>query len=295
MSYPFPHAFRVSAAIGVVAVCLCLRECACAQDFAGAPRNLPKGATDRASRDSAIRGIPFEKLDENTRSKIAAVLDRESVFRRLPTQVVPCDPEIYTFTVRHPDVVVNLWRILGISKITLKQTGPTTFGYSDGEGTTGTIEYLYENHDTHIAYTTCVYTGPLWPNPITYSGILILKSAFLRETNGEYYVTTRLDTFSSITPGGIELLTKTFMPWFGKVADTNFAQTAAFVGGISSTARLKPDSLRRASYKLTHISEETRREFADLATKVASKVEIEATRTPQPIRQISWEEIRVGE
>ena len=288
MSYRIPHALRVFASIGISVACLSFGRIGAAEPTDGPSRNPYKAATDRVARESAIRSVPFERLDENARSKISAILNRESVFRRLPTQVVPCDPEMYSFTVRHPDVVVNLWRILGISKITLKQTGPNTFSYRDGEGTTGTIEYLYENHDTHIAYTTCIYEGPLWPNPITYSGVLILKSAFVRETNGQYYVTTRLDTFSSIAPGGLALLTKTFMPWFGKVADTNFSQTAAFVGGLSSTARQNPDSLRRVSYKLTHISEETRREFADLATKVASKAQAETAAGPQPIRQISW-------
>jgi hypothetical protein len=292
MSYPSSHAIRVFVA-GVLSVaCFHASQVGLAAEHArmGA-RTVFRPATDRAARESAIRSVPFEKLDPETRSKISVILSRDSVFRRLPAQVVPCDPELYAFTVRHPDVIVNLWRILGISKIMLKQTGPDTFQYSDGEGTTGTIEYLFENHDTHLAYTTCVYDGPLWPNPITYQGVLILKSGFIRETDGRYYVTTRLDTFSSITPGGIELLTKTFMPWFGKVADSNFAQTAAFIGGLSSTAEQKPNSLRRVSYKLTMISEDTRRQFADLATKVASKAQPEAAASSAPIRRISWETV----
>lgn len=290
MSYRISHTSRVFVVIGLSAACLLAAGRLSAAERVSQTRRSPfRAATDQTARESAIRAVPFEKLDEKARAKISTILSKDSVFRRLPTQVVPCDPEMYTFTVRHPDVIVNLWRVMGISKITLKQTGPNTFHYCDGEGTTGMIELLYENHDTHLAYTTCVYEGPLWPNPVTYRGVLLLKSGFIRETNGRYYVTTRLDTFSSITPGGIELLTKTFMPWFGKVADNNFAQTAAFVGGLSSTARKKPNSLRSVSYKLTMISEETRREFADLATKVASKAQAETASTRTPVRQISWE------
>ena len=292
MSYPSSHAIRVFVAGVLSAACFLPSQDGFAAELGRkSTRTVFRPATDRASRESAIQSVPFEKLTPEVRAKISPVLSRESVFRRLPTQVVPCDPELYAFTVRHPDVIVNLWRILGISKIMLKQTGPDTFQYCDGEGTTGTIEYLLESHDTHLAYTTCVYDGPLWPNPITYQGVLILKSGFIRESDGRYYVTTRLDTFSSITPGGLELLTKTFMPWFGKVADSNFAQTAAFVGGLSSTAEKKPNSLRRVSYKMTMVSKETRREFADLATKVASKAKPETATGRGTVRQISWETV----
>ena len=51
---------------------------------------------------------------------------------------------------------------------------------------------------------------------------LVLKTGYVRETDGRYYVTSRLDTFLSVERGGVELLTKTLHPLVGNIADNNF-------------------------------------------------------------------------
>jgi len=64
--------------------------------------------TSRAAQQSALGSIPIEKLDPAARSKVAAVLANVTVFRRLPIRVVDCDPNLYLFLIRHPDVVVGI-------------------------------------------------------------------------------------------------------------------------------------------------------------------------------------------
>ena len=241
-----------------------------------------KPDTSSAARASAVRSIPIKRLDDDARRKVAGVLSQTSVFRRMPIQVVPCDPDMYLFLVRNPEVVVDMWRVLGVSKLSLKKTGPDSYRLTDGEGTQGRIEVIHRNHDTHIAYTDCKYEGPLLKTPIRYWGLLILKSGYVREPDGRYYVTSRLDTFSCFKPGGVEFLTQTFHPVFGKVADANFAQTAAFASSLSRTAQLKPRSIRRLADRLSRVSPEIRQELAEVAVKIAEK-DVQARRDT-PVR-----------
>jgi hypothetical protein len=237
-------------------------------------RRDPNHATSsRAARDDALKSIPFEQLDATARAKAAAVLRNVSFFRRMPIRVTQCDPDLYLFLVRHPDVIINIWHVLDVTKVTMEETGPGTFRMGDPAGTQGTVEFLYCDHDTLVIYTEGSYDGPLFVRPVKGRGLLLLKSGYVREPDGRYYVTSRLDAFMRVDHLGAEILAKTFQPLVGKVADINFTYTADFLGNLSRTAERSDDGLKRLASKLTEVRPQVRDEFAQLARRVAEKAD----------------------
>ena len=174
--------------------------------------NALEATTSDAARRDAIRSIPLGKLSADDRAKVGAVLANVSVFRRMPTRAIDCDPDLYLFLVRHPDVVVNIWEMFKISRLELREVGDGEFRISESAGATATICFVYQNHDTHVIYGEGVYQGPLLARGVKGRGVLVLKSGYVRETNGRYYVTSRMDSFLSIEPSGAEIITKTISP-----------------------------------------------------------------------------------
>jgi len=202
---------------------------------------------------------------------VAWVLENTSVFRRLPIRVTVCDPDLYQFLVQHPDVVVNIWEHFGVSHLTLRQIGPDAYQVTDDVGTSGTIQYLYRSRDTNVAYIDGQYTGRLLGQHVRGRGIMVLKSGYVRDVEGRCYVTSRLDAFMNIEPGGAEFLTKTFLPLVGKVADQNFTQTADFLGSLFRTAEVNRRGMQRLAARLDKIQPEVREQFAQLAEQVAQR------------------------
>ncbi len=245
----------------------------------GAAWPITQGTTSSGAQESAIKLIPFDKLQPDAARKVQSVLEEACFFRRLPVCVIPCDPELYCFLTRHPDVIVAVWQLMGITQLDCHQIGPGRFRFVDGAGTHGTIEYLYSNHDTHIIYTEGLYEGSLFIRPVKSRGVIVLKSGFVRETDGQYYVTSRLDAFLSVDRAAIEALTKTFHPLVGRVADTNFSQTAHFVGMLSRTAQENPDGLRRLAERLQGVQPEVKQQFATILAQVAEKAEKDGRNT----------------
>ena len=223
----------------------------------------------RTARQAAVRALPLDKLSGELRAKVSRVVSKPTIFRRLPIEVTDCDPNLYLFLVKHPEVVVNIWEVMGISKVTLTRTGEGTYEARDGSGTTGTLTYGYSDHDTQLIYAEGAYEGPLFSRPLKARCVLLLKSAYMQETNGRYYVTSRLDTFIQIENAGIDLLAKSFHPLVIKSADYNFTETAGFVGTISRTAELKPQGMLRLNAKLTQLEPKVRNRFAELTLGVA--------------------------
>lgn len=268
------HAWILRAAI---VVCIVLGASRLLAAEPGGPA-LWQGSSHGEVRDQAIQAMPLDRLSGPARAKADGVLANVSVFRRMPTRVIDCDPELYLFLLRHPDVVVDIWETLGMSQVKAKQVGDGKYDVTDQAGTKGTVEFLYRSHDTHLIFAEGSYEGVLSLRPVHGKLLLSVRSGYVRETDGRYYVTTRLDSFMNVEPGAVEVVTKTIQPIMGKIADANFVQSLAFVGSLSRTAEVNPAGVQRLAGKLNDVQAESRNELCTLAERIGQQAELQAER-----------------
>ena len=239
----------------------------------GAAKQVPAGNNSRAAREDAARSIPMSKLDRSLSAKVQRVVGNPSIFRRLPVQVIDCDPKMYHFLLNNPEVIVNIWQVMGISKVQMVRTGPTSYEASDGAGSAGTVQVAYSSGDTQVIYCEGMYEGPMFSKPLRAQCVLLLKAGYTQEANGRYLVTTRCDSFIHLEHVGLELLAKTFQPMVNKSADMNFVETANFVSMVSRTSERKPTGMAKLGNKLQNVSPEVRTAFIQTAQQVAQRSE----------------------
>lgn len=233
--------------------------------------NAYAASTSRAAREDALRALPYNKLSQDGQAKVKAVLSNVSMYRRMPTQVTRCDPDLYLFMINHPDVTVNLWQVLDVTTIQLQQAGPLAFRANDGQGTKGEVEFLYRSHDLHVLFASGSYEGPLFQNPVRGSCLLLLKTGYSREPDGQDYITSQLDVFFNLEHVGLDLLTRTFHPLMGKSADYNFIESANFLATLTRTGELKPAAMQQLAGKLTRVNPQHREEFTQLMAALPEK------------------------
>jgi len=195
----------------------------------------------------------------------------------MPLHVGQCDPDLHLFLVRHPDVLVGIWEELGVSEFRMAETEPGVFQAAEGNATTGTAEFLYQDDDLHIVYCEGEYRGPLLAKPLRGRALLILRTGHVQESDGRYYMTTRLDTFTHVENATVEFLTRTFQPLVGRIVDNNFLQTSAFVGCLSRTAETNSRGVQRLAGRLQRVRPEVRKEFAAVARRVAQRATQQAS------------------
>jgi len=261
---------RICLGLAGLVIVLLVSFASAASPSTGEP-DANQGTSSAALRKSAVQSIPFDKLDADSRAKVNSVLSNVSVYRRLPIRVVNCDPDLYLFLVRHPDVVVNIWEILGVAQIQLRQIDIDTFRIIETEGTVATLEFLYHSRDTQIVYGKWTYTGPLLSRKITGTCLAILKTGYAKGSDGKYYITSRVDGFLSVDSGGAEMLVRTLQPLVVKNVDNNFIQTVAFLGSMSKTAEVNLGGMQRLAGRLTHVQSETRQQLSDVVASVAQR------------------------
>jgi hypothetical protein len=230
-----------------------------------------KASTSRESKEEAIAGIPFDKLKAEVRTKLAGVVEKPSIYRRLPDKTIHCDADMYLFLVRNPDVVVNIWELMGVTNVKLKRTGEYTFECSDGAGTVGMVELIYGTRDLHVLYAEATYEGPLSVRKLKGRGVMVLRADYKKDKAERPLVENRLDVFIQLDQVGAELVAKTLQSIVGKAADMNFHESATFVGRVSQAAESNGPGMQKLATRLKNCAAEVREQFADISALVSER------------------------
>ncbi len=234
----------------------------------------PFGSDPQSSRETqndAIRRIPAHQLAPDARQLINDVVENPSFFRRMPTTSIESDPEMFRHLVRHPEVLVNIWDVMGITKVQAKRTGPYTFTADDGVGTVCKCDLLYGNDNIHVYYGSGVYKGNMAPRPIHGRCVCVLYNQNGQSTMGEPVIKGSMDVFLKLDNLGADLLTRTLGPLVGKTADSNFTESAKFLTQISQVCTYNPAGAQIMASKLSKVDPHVRDEFSRIAERIAKK------------------------
>ncbi len=223
-----------------------------------------------ALQEQAARAIPFDQLSEGSRTKLWQVVSQPSVFRRMPAKTIECDPDLYVFLARYPEVVVNIWQLMGVTTVDMKRTGDFAFWATDGSGTTSSVELIYGTREMHVFYAEGVYEGPLFLNKSDGRCVMVLHSSYA-PGNANTKVSSQLDLFLSLDHAGAELVAKTLHPLVGRTADNNFVESVKFFGKVSEAAQTNGDNLHRLASRLERVEPVVRDEFIRLTSAISSR------------------------
>lgn len=161
----------------------------------GAKSSADSGESDRATRDAAIRSLPTERLTAEANRTIQSIVQSPTIYRRLPTQAIDCDRDMFIFLARNPEVLVGMWDLMGITNVQIRRTGPYKMEAVDGSGTTCQVDLVYGDPNLHIFVATGHYDGKLVAKPIEGSGVFILSSRYSESAEGRTTVTGTIDCF----------------------------------------------------------------------------------------------------
>ena len=239
-------------------------------------KEFEEGSSSRESRNAAIKSLPFQQLTADSSERIRAVVDDVSYFRRMPSQTVESDPDMFRFLVRHPEVVVNIWDLMGITKVSLSRVGPYQLVGNDGAGTKCKMDLVYGSDTLHIYHSDGAYEGGLWPRELRGQCVVALHNRPVKLPDGRPGMVAWMDAFMRLDNAGADLVVRTLGPLVGKTADQNFVECASFLSQISQTARVNPQGLQQVGSRLSKISPEVRSEFMKTSALVS-------LRSSQPI------------
>ena len=233
--------------------------------------NSHEGTSTREAREAAIQRIPFQQLTPEASTRLRSVIENASYFRRMPSELVDCDPEMFTFLVRHPEVIVNIWDVMDVTKVSLQRVGPYQLQGHDGAGTASKMDLVYGNESMHIYFASGSYRGNLWARELNGKCVVVLHNRPGQLSGGKQGILASMDVFMKLDNIGADLVVKTLGPLVGKTADYNFTECASFFAQISQTAEQNPYGIQQLAKRLTNIDPKTRDQFVATSTSLAQR------------------------
>jgi len=216
-----------------------------------------------SAREKSAATIPWKKLTSEAREKLQSVVNNSTVFHQSPIQKTPCDHNVYLHLIRYPELVVNMWELMGVSKLRMDRQQDYLIDIDDGYGTQSQLELVYGNKNLHIFFAEGAYKGSIIPTTSKGRFVLVLETS--KSMHGQQPVIShRLNLFIQVDKSANQLVVKTLQGIFLKMVDMNFAETTKFIGQIDDIIQDNPDGMKRLSGRLTRVQTPIRQQFNKL-------------------------------
>lgn len=232
------------------------------------------GSSSRESRRRAIEAMPLDRIPEPQRKAIEPCLRSATLYRRMPVETVACDDELLDFALARPEAIVDMWRVLGISRLSLDPVGPRQWKLNDGYGTTGVLRLVHQERQGRggllVFHGRGVYTGPLSPKNLTGSCVLLVRHGpAMPAVDGRERQMVQIDTFLDMDGVGLEIVTRTLQPLIVRSAAANLHEICLFMTTLSDSARTNPEGVAQLAGRLQQTQAADRQTLATIARRAA--------------------------
>lgn len=257
--------------------------CALSLTLPASPANAERGgflfkkkagdnpSSSYAQRQRVIAGLPLERLTGEAQDRILSVAKSPTLYRRLPTQAIDCDRDMFLFLTRNPEVLVGIWDLMGITRVQTKRVGPYQLEAQDGSGTDCQVDLVYGDPNLHIYVADGSYDGKMVAKPIRGKGVFIVRSSYAQSADGGTTVTGTLDCFIQIESLGADLVARTLSGLIGRSADNNFIETARFIAQVSQASKKNPPAMIDVAQRMPQVTEPTKQQFIRTISTVARR------------------------
>jgi len=218
------------------------------------------GTSSRQLRKEVVRGLPYAQLNAETKAKIGDILEKPSLYRRLPVTAISIDPEYLQFLIRYPETVVGIWELMGITHMKTQRVGPYSLKTDDGAGTISDMELVFGSPDLHIYYGDGLYEGPFLRKQLKGECVIIVRTRPHTEINSGEITSQRpgaplktacqLDVFLKLESSTAGIIAKTISPIVGPTADHNFTESIKFVERLNRTTVKNGPGVQRMAEQL---------------------------------------------
>lgn len=229
------------------------------------------GSSGRDVRRRAVEAIPLERMGRAERQVAEQAIQQTTLYRHLPTASITCDAALLDFILAKPEALVDVWRVLGISRLALDPTAPGRWRLSDGYGTVGAVQLLHRERTERgglcVFHGRGAYDGPLAPKQLTGSCLVVVR--YVPEPapqGGRPRQSVQIDAFLDVDGMGLELVTRTLQPLIVRSAATNAHEISLFVSQFAAAAARNPEAMARIADRMTHTLPQDRSTLVALAS-----------------------------
>jgi hypothetical protein len=211
--------------------------------------------------------VPLDQIAPAYRDSVAEVIRDHSFHRQGAPDTFPCHPQVYLNLLNEPALTLALWQDLSATPARLRQVGPHRYEGTDGSGTTATWEFVLRSPRLHVLLCDLNYVGPRGNTRLEGRIVLIVRSGFFKEVDGEPWVQHDVEAFVKIDSKGWKTVAKTVRPLIEKLLEDQVQEAGWFVSLMGRLVEGYPNWAAQITRTQAQIPTETRQGFLALLSQ----------------------------
>jgi hypothetical protein len=208
--------------------------------------------------------VPLAEIAPSSRDVVAEVIRENTFHHRGEPETFPCHSRIYLSLLNEPALTLALWKDLSASPVRLQQVGPNLFHGTDGNGASGSWEFVYRSPRLHVLLCNLQYDSPRGNAHLEGRIVLIVHSGFYREVNGEPWVQHDVEAYVKIDSKGWKLVARTFRPLLEKLLEEQVREAGWFVSLMGRLVAMYPNWACQVTLNQPDINQDVRQRFRDV-------------------------------
>ena len=211
--------------------------------------------------------VPLDQVAPHLRESVVEVIRDAHLHRQGKSETFPCNPRIYMKLLNEPPVTLALWQDLASTPATLQQVSADRFQGTDGAGTAATWEFALRSPRLNVLMCDLDYTSPRGNARLNGRIVLIVRSGYFREVNGESWVQHDVEAFVKVDSRGWKAVAVTVKPLIEKLLEEQVQEAGLFVSLMGRLVESYPNWATGVIEKNPTISPESRASFGQVVAQ----------------------------
>lgn len=213
-------------------------------------RIIAEATSDRDVLAKCKSQIPYSNMSPRSRQRVSHIITNLSQYRRMPSLQYEVNPGIYQYLINHPDVAISTWRVMGISKLQMFQTGEFEYEASAADGSKGIADILWRDGNQCLFIVQGTYSSPLLPGTIDASALVWLRYRFVNSKDGKVMVNQQVETFISFPSQAVDTLAKLATMVTNTILDRNVFEVSLYARMMSTAAAKEPEWIAQVAERM---------------------------------------------
>lgn len=239
-------------------------------------RVLTEGNSSGDTHKATLAELPLNALNQKNRLRAQHIIENTSQFRRLPSLQYTIDEPIYRYLLQHPDVAVSTWRVMGISRFEMFQTGPQEYEAQAVDGSEGIADILYQDANQVLFICEGNYHNVLLPKPLQASALIWFRAQYKPNAEGTHIVTQKTDVFVRFPSAGISTVAKMLTPVTNSLMDRNLFELSLYASMMSRAVRDEPEWVVQVAEQMEGVLPQRKGELINVARQARPQMKLKA-------------------
>lgn len=228
-------------------------------------RILADGESSAGAEEEARTAMPLKGMTQENRQRAQLIIKERSQFRRLPSLQYSIDEPMFRYLLKHPDVAVSTWRVMGISRFEMWQTGDMEYEALAIDGSEGIADILYQDDSQMVFVCQGSYHYPLLPRPMEAAALIWFRTIYAPNAEGTHVVTQQADVFVRFPSSSVSAIAKVLTPVLHSLMDRNLFEVSLYGSMMSRAVRDEPEWVVQVAQQMEGVLPQRKGELIEVA------------------------------